>query len=591
MKNTRKFSLEDSSDKKKSKTEIPSHFVGKGKDTDKLDEATQLWITVIDVGQGESTLIRYRKITASGWTDVHVVMVDGGRAHFARHTIRPTLKELGVKFINTIICTHYDADHMEGLSVLGIKCETVYERGEAKVRGDDDKVGKFRKVYADKIKVMRKGQVIKLGDDEQCPTIKCLAVDNTGVVWSEENDYSIALSLKFGKFSFYLGGDLTANVEDKFGDLGHCCAFKCGHHGSKHSTSDTFLTKITPSAAIISAASHSYCHPDDETLKRLCDKSEVKKIYLTNCVYNRAGVNTDFEEQEKSLRLQLHSKIWDWLTKNKNFSKDKPEGFNDIVALGDKKNKEEAYKLFEELLGKGKLTIKGGDIQSKFEFDKDARKKWNELANYYFAAFDVHHHLETRKTRELKGIVAATENHLGNIHLIVSGADAFLNHKYKVHFYDGAKMKMIAHDCESKMAVAAVDSDLEYVKTVKRDNSYKFISSFSLWTGPSGEERKLITPNELMEFSDRVSELCDFVYGILYGKSKSMYDDGNEEFGEAVRGYLKDGSVEDENPDLDYFIEEYEELLDTYHTLLESYKKGTLDRAPMEPKKKILEAL
>src|SRR5205085_12368965 len=141
------------------------------------------------------------------------------------------------------------------------------------------------------------------------------------------------------------------------------CAFKCGHHGSKHSTAATFLENLSPDAAFISAASHKYCHPDDETIMRLCDEdSSVQKIYLTNCVYNRAGVNDDFEKKEKELKEYAFTQIMKWLEDNSDLIESKPVGFDELLALKPSENEEEneetPEETFAKMLDEEKLEIK-----------------------------------------------------------------------------------------------------------------------------------------------------------------------------------------------------------------------------------------
>lgn len=586
MKRPSDFDLEGESTKKidfeEKKTTFSSHFSSSKGDTDKLDEKTELWITIIDVGQGESTLIRYRSNIGKEWKDEHVVLVDGGRAHFAKLTIAPTLEALGVKRIDTIICSHYDADHMEGLTELpGVgESAKVYERSLV-VRGEDDKVAKFRKAHKTR-EILKKGNVIPLGKDKLCPSLKCVCVNNSGTLWSDENDYSIGLLLKFGNFSFYLGGDLTSDIEDtlKFRDdllsgvedklADHVCAFKCGHHGSKHSTSVGFLKKLSPSAGFISAANHSYCHPDDETIKRLCGAESVKKVYLTNCVYNRAGVNSTFEVTENSLKENIRVKIQIWLNQNEKLIKKKPEGFDEILALKKPKTVVVDKVDFEKLLTVKKLEIKEGKIREHLPGDKDKgdRKRWNDLASYYYTAYDIHNQLEDRKKRTAKGIVAASETHLGNIHLIVGGADAAKNHKFNVYFSNGTKIKMIAHDCEAEK-VEAGESDRDYVKTVDRHKSYKFKSSFSLITGPSGEERKNLTPDDVDALAEKIDDLWESIWE---HESDTQYLDAVESvLGGKPRTDYENTEI---NDFIDDFIIDYEEALELYHTV--QHDKGKL---------------
>jgi len=120
-----------------------------------------------------------------------------------------------------------------------------------------------------------------------------------------ENDDSIALVLRFGRFFFYTGGDLPTEGEDLVADAvmatgfanpqggaafpaaGRIAAFKCGHHGSDNSTSEDFLAAINPVAAVISCGKNVFGrgdrHPTLELVKRLVTYDQY--FYLTNCNY------------------------------------------------------------------------------------------------------------------------------------------------------------------------------------------------------------------------------------------------------------------------------------------------------------------
>ncbi len=66
-----------------------------------------LKIFVIDIGQGDATLI----MGPTGQT----LLIDGGPATAGHAHVLPFLQEQGVESINTMIATHYDADHISGL--------------------------------------------------------------------------------------------------------------------------------------------------------------------------------------------------------------------------------------------------------------------------------------------------------------------------------------------------------------------------------------------------------------------------------------------------------------------------------------------
>jgi beta-lactamase superfamily II metal-dependent hydrolase len=138
------------------------------------------------------------------------------------------------------------------------------------------------------------------------PTIKCIAANGyianynekgeegapkfvmTGMnTQADANGKSLAFLVNFGDFTYYIGGDLTSTVEDCLIDYIKKCQgktfyMKASHHGSKESTSDCFLTNLTPKAVFISnGLKNQHRHPNAETIKRLASCKSVDNVYLT----------------------------------------------------------------------------------------------------------------------------------------------------------------------------------------------------------------------------------------------------------------------------------------------------------------------
>ena len=78
--------------------------------------------------------------------------------------------------------------------------------------------------------------------------------------------------LKYGEFEVMLTGDMEAKVERRLIMAGYDLdsdVLKAGHHGSKTSSSEEFLSAVSPEAAIIQVGSKNrYGHPSPEVLNR-----------------------------------------------------------------------------------------------------------------------------------------------------------------------------------------------------------------------------------------------------------------------------------------------------------------------------------
>ena len=81
------------------------------------------------------------------------------------------------------------------------------------------------------------------------------------------NASSIVELLHVGKDAFLFTGDLPK--EETVLPAIDIRVLKVAHHGSKYSTSDEFLDRMTPEEVVISVGKNSYGHPAEEVLDRL----------------------------------------------------------------------------------------------------------------------------------------------------------------------------------------------------------------------------------------------------------------------------------------------------------------------------------
>jgi len=91
-----------------------------------------------------------------------------------------------------------------------------------------------------------------------------------GKEFKDSNDTSVVLKLSYGERSFLFAGDAEKQVEKKLmenkADL-DSDVLKTGHHGSKTSSSEEFVAKVSPEIAVISAGrNNQYGHPHQEVL-------------------------------------------------------------------------------------------------------------------------------------------------------------------------------------------------------------------------------------------------------------------------------------------------------------------------------------
>ena len=102
------------------------------------------------------------------------------------------------------------------------------------------------------------------------------------VEYDNENDNSSVIYLNYNNYKFLFMGDASTTREkdilEKY-NLNNIDVLKIGHHGSKTSSSKTFIDKISPKYSIISVGKNNrYGHPNDSVLNNL----EDSKIFRTD---------------------------------------------------------------------------------------------------------------------------------------------------------------------------------------------------------------------------------------------------------------------------------------------------------------------
>ncbi len=138
---------------------------------------------------------------------------------------------------------------------------------------------------------------------------------------SNVNNYCPVIILTILGTKYIFTGDSESSVENNFlstysengAEFFDCDVLKVGHHGSNSSTSDAFLSAITPKVAVISVgADNAYSHPRDEVLSRLneydCDvlrTDQMGSIVLTT--YENQIVSQSGQNPINSTRLKWES--------------------------------------------------------------------------------------------------------------------------------------------------------------------------------------------------------------------------------------------------------------------------------------------
>ncbi|MDD2213293.1 MAG: ComEC/Rec2 family competence protein [Oscillospiraceae bacterium] len=219
-----------------------------------------LYVHFLDVGQGAAVLLSNADDT---------LLFDGGGGSASSYTVS-YLRNQSLIELEYMVSSHYDEDHLGGLvGVLNVFpiTGTVFDGGYAA----DTRVYSSFKSYISSHDIAEtvpyQGEELDLG----AALITFLAPENYN--HSEDNDNSIGLRVDYGESSYILMGDQSAEAEADLISSGlnlDADVLYAAHHGSKTSTSASFLDAVTPDWVVISCGEdNSYGHPTQETLTRI----------------------------------------------------------------------------------------------------------------------------------------------------------------------------------------------------------------------------------------------------------------------------------------------------------------------------------
>lgn len=232
----------------------------------------EVFVHFINVGQGDAILIDSKNYN---------ILIDGGPEDCGDH-LKRYLDNLKIKNLDFVIATHPHDDHIGFLDNILNRTKVANFIAPA-VKADTKE---FSNMIASikrkglKIQTPWENQKIKLDNNSSMEFL------NTKYKYNDDNlnNNSLVIKYTYKDVSFLLTGDSEIPVEENISihnkDI-HCNVLKVGHHGSKSSSSLSFLKKVAPSIAVISCGmGNDYGHPDKITLDNL--KVVNTRVYRTD---------------------------------------------------------------------------------------------------------------------------------------------------------------------------------------------------------------------------------------------------------------------------------------------------------------------
>jgi len=235
-----------------------------------------LKVTVIDVGQGSSTLLEL--------PGGYCILADGGGFYdnsvfdMGARVVAPFLWRKKIKTVDTLILSHPNSDHLNGLIYIArhFNVKRVWTNGEKR-----DTVGykmfmeviKEENIHLPKFKDIPRTSKINGVPFEILYPGRDFLHKRKKDKWRGTNNNSIVIKTDFGKYSFLMPGDIMKSAESELvsvaGDNLAATVLISPHHGSESSSTGLFLDKVNPEYIIISSGWKNRFHfPHPSVLKR-----------------------------------------------------------------------------------------------------------------------------------------------------------------------------------------------------------------------------------------------------------------------------------------------------------------------------------
>lgn len=230
-------------------------------------ESYPLSVHILNVGKADAIYIK---------SNENNLLIDSGDTDTKEQVVQ-YLKNNNVKKLDLIIATHPHKDHIAGMpnviNTFSIDKFIMPDLSEDIVPTSKTYTSMLKSLNDNNVPVEKPipGDTFDIGD---------LNIEILGPVNKYENlnDNSVVAKITYKNTSFLFTGDAEKDSEADLISSGtnlKSTVLKVGHHGSKTSSTQKFLSAISPKYAVISVGPDSNNLPKDSTIERL-KKNNIK---------------------------------------------------------------------------------------------------------------------------------------------------------------------------------------------------------------------------------------------------------------------------------------------------------------------------
>ena len=229
---------------------------------------------VLDVGEGQSLLVQRGN---------RAMMIDTGHAGEVASVLKRA-KGYGIESIDILLLTHLHPDHASGLFRVNESFNDIKIYHNCQKLPRDVQPDMVRWV-SDALHKNKNTACLGAGDAFEFYGIEMSVLWPVKIVNNNLNYNSLVLAISFHGSSILVMGDAGFAAEQYLIDNKlineKLDLLVVGHHGAKDTSSESFLTKLTPVYSVVSVNENNVRgYPSLEVINRL--KQHSKKVFRTN---------------------------------------------------------------------------------------------------------------------------------------------------------------------------------------------------------------------------------------------------------------------------------------------------------------------